>query len=132
MRTAKKRATTSTEAVNGAPPKAAAPNPLADIPQVEGEEEAPSRTKIREAVDLTDLSESEGKKLNPEVERTLLKNQEELSKKAVEESKGKNSVETLLVQRKFLFIFTISPKSLIKWSKVFGAKWCGKSLIPGL
>lgn len=76
------------------------------------------KTKIKTMnVNVDDISGSEGSKMiAPEMEDQLKQNQQALDRRTSEEGMPKDPAE-LVIPRKRFGIFTISPVSLMKWTK---------------
>jgi hypothetical protein len=93
-------------------------NPLPDVSRgTSNSSESNRRTKIKTSVDIAEISGSENAKpYNPEMEQTLLKNQEMLSKRASSEASGKGSVLEMVVPRTVFLFKKLRPKKLINWS----------------
>lgn len=93
-------------------------NPLTDVSRgTSSSSESHRRTKIKTSVDMAEISGSENSKpYNPEIEQTLLKNQEMLTKRASSEASGKGSVLEMVVPRTVFLFKKLRPKKLINWS----------------
>lgn len=78
------------------------------------------KTKIKEDVDLPDLSASDSSKMmNTDMEEILQRNMEELQRKRDSaEAASDVKIETLVMPRKRFLFFTVPASSLIRWSSV--------------
>lgn len=78
------------------------------------------KTKIKEDVDLPDLSASDSSKMmNTDMEEILQRNMEELQRKRDSaEAASDVKIETLVMPRKRFLFFTVPASSLIRWSLV--------------
>lgn len=76
------------------------------------------KTKIKDNIDLPELSSSEGSKMmNPDIEDVLQKTMQQFTKRASSQVQIKDITE-LVLPRTRLLCMTVSPSTLIKWSSV--------------